>query len=102
MARLREEPDSESDASPDDGVPEKRSTYCGEGDPMTVGVGYTTRVKCDGQSLASATVAAGLAEIPNECSVVGNGFDQSEVRGTVWVRTAVSISGAGKDQGDAV
>ena len=29
MARLREEPDTESDSSPDKGVPGKRSWYCG-------------------------------------------------------------------------
>ena len=38
MSRLREEPDSDDGSSPDDGV---------------VGIGYTQRQICDGQSLAS-------------------------------------------------
>ena len=53
VARLREEPESESESSPDEGVPGKRAGHCGDGDPMLVGVGYTTREYCDGQSLAS-------------------------------------------------
>ena len=52
VARLREEPESESESSPDEGVPGKRAGHLGDGDPMLVGV-YTTREYCDGQSLAS-------------------------------------------------
>ena len=53
VARFREEPESESESSRDEGVPEKRLGHCGDGEPMPVGVGYTTREYCDGQSLAS-------------------------------------------------
>ena len=53
MARLREEPESEEGSSPDEGVPPKMSGHCGKGQPMKVGVGYTQRDFCDGQSLAS-------------------------------------------------
>ena len=35
---------TESDSSPDEGVPGKRSGYCGVGEPMTVGV--TLRARC--------------------------------------------------------
>ena len=53
MSRLREERASEEGSSPDEGVPEKGSGHCGIGPPMMVGVGYTQRELCDGQSLAS-------------------------------------------------
>ena len=54
MARLREEPESGEGSSPDEGVPPKMSGHCGKGQPMKVGVGYTQRDFCDGQSLASS------------------------------------------------
>ena len=53
LARLREEPESEDDTSPDEGAPPKSSGWRGCGAPMVVGVGYTSREFCDGQSLAS-------------------------------------------------
>ena len=53
MARLREEPEDDSDSTADEGVPGKRSGHCGDGEPMAVGLGYTSREYCDGQSLAS-------------------------------------------------
>ena len=53
MARLREEPEEDSDSTADEGVPGKRSGHCGVGEPMAVGLGYTSREYCDGQSLAS-------------------------------------------------
>ena len=53
MARLREEPESEEGSSPDEGVHPKMSGHCGKGQLMKVGVGYTQRDFCDGQSLAS-------------------------------------------------
>ena len=53
MAKLREEPDSDEGSSLDEGVPGKMSGHCGKGEPMKVGVGYTQRDFCDGQSLAS-------------------------------------------------
>ena len=53
MARLREEQESEEGSSPDEGIPPKMSGHCGKGQPMKVGVGYTQRDFCDGQSLAS-------------------------------------------------
>ena len=53
LARLREEPESEADTSPDEGAPPKSTGWRGNGAPMVVGVGYTSREFCDGQSLAS-------------------------------------------------
>ena len=53
VSRLREEPDSEEGSSPDEGVPERGSGHRGIGPPMMVGVGYTQRELCDGQTLAS-------------------------------------------------
>ena len=53
MARLREEPESEEGSSQDEGAPPKNSGHCGRGQPMKVGVGYTQRDFCHGQSLAS-------------------------------------------------
>ena len=34
-------------------APPKGSGFCGNGSPMQVGLGYTSRDFCDGQSLAS-------------------------------------------------
>ena len=53
LALLREEPESEADTSPDEGAPPKSTGWRGNGAPMVVGVGYTSREFCDGQSLAS-------------------------------------------------
>ena len=53
VSRFREEPDSEEGSSPDEGVPERGSGHRGIGPPMMVGVGYTQRELCDGQTLAS-------------------------------------------------
>ena len=53
MARLREEPDSDDGSSPDEGVPNMFAGHRGIGEPMQVGVGYTQRDLCDGQTLAS-------------------------------------------------
>ena len=53
LARLREEAPSEEGSSADENVPAKGAGWRGQGDPMMVGVGYTAREFCDGQSLAS-------------------------------------------------
>ena len=53
MAKRREEPDSDEGSSPDEYAPGKSAGHRGCGDPMKVGVGYTQREYCDGQSLAS-------------------------------------------------
>ena len=53
VLNFREEPDSEEGSSPDEGLLEKGSGHRGIGHPMMVGVGYTQRELCDGQSLAS-------------------------------------------------
>ena len=53
MARLREDPDSDDGSGPDEGVPGKFAGHRGVGQPMMVGIGYTQREICDGQSLAS-------------------------------------------------
>ena len=53
MARLREEPASDDGSSLDEGVPSKSTGHCGAGHSMKVGVRYTQRDFCDGQSLAS-------------------------------------------------
>ena len=37
-SKLREEPESEGDTSPDEGVPERHSGWRGHGEPTTVGV----------------------------------------------------------------
>ena len=52
MARLREEPESDEGSSPDECAPPKNSGLCGGGQPMKVGVGFSQRDFCDGQSLA--------------------------------------------------
>ena len=53
LAKHREEPQSEEGSSADEGVPPKGSGWCGTGEPMSVGIGYTSREYCDGQGLAS-------------------------------------------------
>ena len=53
LSRLREEPESEGRSSADEGVPTKGAGWCGEGEPMAVGVGYTSRELCDGMALPS-------------------------------------------------
>ena len=53
MAKLREEPESDEGSTPDDDAPGKFAGHRGGGEPMKVGVGYTQRELCDGQSLAS-------------------------------------------------
>ena len=53
IARLREEPESEDDTLPDEGAPPKGSGWRGKSAPIMVGVGYTSREFCDGQSPAS-------------------------------------------------
>ena len=53
MAKLREEPESDEGATPDDDAPGKFAGHRGGGEPMKVGVGYTQRELCDGQCLAS-------------------------------------------------
>ena len=53
LAKHREEPQSEEGSSADEGVSSKGSGWCGTGEPMSVGIGYTSREYCDGQSLAS-------------------------------------------------
>ena len=53
LSRLREEPESEGETSPDEGAPPKGSGWRGKGPPLMVGVGCTAREYCDGQSLAS-------------------------------------------------
>ena len=53
LARQREEVASDEGSSPDEGAPPKGSGWQGTGKPMLVGVGYTSREYCDGQTLAS-------------------------------------------------
>ena len=53
LAKHREEPQSEEGSSADEGVPPKGSGWCSTGEPMSVGIGYTSREYCDGQGLAS-------------------------------------------------
>ena len=50
MGRVREEPESGGGSNPDEGASPKMSGHCGKGQPMKVGVGYTQRDFCDGQS----------------------------------------------------
>ena len=53
LALLRQEPESESGSLADEGVPGPGAGWVGEGDPMMVGSGYTSRPVCDGLSLSS-------------------------------------------------
>ena len=53
LAMHGEEPQSEEGSSADEGSPPKGSGWCGLGEPMTVGVGYSCREYCDGRGLAS-------------------------------------------------
>ena len=53
LARLREEVDSDDGSTADEGASSKGSGWTGVGRAMQVGVGYTVRELCDGQSLAS-------------------------------------------------
>ena len=53
LAALREEPPSDPGSSADEGAPQAGSGWTGIGSSMTVGIGYTARPFCDGQSLAS-------------------------------------------------
>ena len=53
LARLREEVPSDDGSSADEGSAPKNSGWIGKGYPLQVGVGYTVRDYCDGQSLCS-------------------------------------------------
>ena len=53
LARLREEVPSDDGSSADEGSAPKHSGWIGKGLPLQVGVGYTVRDYCDGQSLCS-------------------------------------------------
>ena len=49
----RQEPESESGSSADEGVPGPGTGWVGKGEPMMVGSGYTSRAVCDGLSFSS-------------------------------------------------
>ena len=53
LAQLRGEPEQDDGSSADEGAPSKDAGWKGQGKPMQVGVGYTAREFCDGQTLAS-------------------------------------------------
>ena len=53
LAAHRQELPSDDGSSADDGVPAKNSGWVGQGCPLQVGIGYTSRDYCDGQGLAS-------------------------------------------------
>ena len=53
LARLREEASSSEGSSADEGAAPKGSGWRGNGPPMVIGTGYTSRELCDGQTLAS-------------------------------------------------
>ena len=53
LAVLREEPPSDSGSSADEDALPAGSGWTGSGSPMMVGIGYTSRAFCDGQSLAT-------------------------------------------------
>ena len=96
-ARLRDEPGTESDSSPNGGVPGKRSGYCGAGEPLSVGVGYTTRDMRWEAGGVTGKVAARSRRYPTNSSWTGD--DASEVHGTQWNRAAAGHVGAGKNKG---
>ena len=50
---LKEEPHSSEGSSADEGAKPPGAGWTGTGKPMQVGIGYTVRDFCDGQSLAS-------------------------------------------------
>ena len=52
LAELREEPDSSGGSSADEEAKPPGTGWTGTGKPMQVGVGYTVRDLCDGQTLA--------------------------------------------------
>ena len=53
LAELRCEPESDEGSTADEGAPSRGAGCCVRGHPMQVGLGYTARDFCDGQSLAS-------------------------------------------------
>ena len=53
LAALREEPPSDQGSSADEDALPAGSGWTGSGSPMMIGTGYTSRLYCDGQSLAS-------------------------------------------------
>ena len=53
LAALREEPDSSEGSSADEEAKASGAGWPGTGKPMQIGVGYTVRDFCDGQSLAT-------------------------------------------------
>ena len=53
LAKLREEPPEDEGSSADEGAPPAGSGWRGVCSPMMIGVGYTSREFCDGQTLAS-------------------------------------------------
>ena len=53
LAQLRGEPERDDGSSADEGAPGKEAGWKGQGKPMQVGVAYTAREYCDGQTLAS-------------------------------------------------
>ena len=53
IARLREEPPNDPGFSADENVPPSATGLLGQGEPMLMGVGNTTREFCDGRTLVS-------------------------------------------------
>ena len=53
LAALREEPDSSESSSADEEATASGAGWTGTGKPMQIGVGFTVRDFCDGQSLPS-------------------------------------------------
>ena len=53
LAKLRETPESDDGSTADENAPPTRSGWSGQGLPMMVGSGYSTREYCGGQTLAS-------------------------------------------------
>ena len=103
LARVREELESDEGSSADDGAAAKGEDWTGVGRPMQVGVGYTARGCCDGQSLASPgrwpVAARRYAESRSMERSLGL---VSSVLPTSWNRRASVKSCARPCRGDAI
>ena len=87
LAKLREEPPEDEGSSADEGAPPAGSGWRGVCSPMMIGVGYTSREFCDGQTLASpgtvgCTQTVNLGEQCQTCSWTTHA--ESEQRSCSW------------------
>ena len=94
LAMHREEPQSEEGSSADEGTPSKGSGWCGLGETMYVGVGYTCREHCDGQGLASPgrwPVASRYPDTDRWQNVVSSYVSFAEQHGTTELLMSLAL-----------